>query len=265
MGIKLGMQMLLEADSVSQNAEWCRDLGLDFVEMHMSLPACQPEALDTVMLRDLMDTYGIFFTLHMPEDMDPAHVSAPVREAWLTLAVEAVEIAQNIGAPILNMHMQSGVHFTLPDRKIRIYERDRDIYLRHMEDFGRRMQDTIGTDGPLICLENTKVYGLSFVCDAIEALLTYPCFGLTWDVGHDRGSGWIAKPFMERHAGDIRHMHLHDGDDVKNHQPLGTGDIDWESALDLARHNGCRVVLEVKTLAGIRQSLERLQKNTPPL
>ena len=259
MDIKLGMQMLLEADSIEQNAEWCRDLGLDFVEMHMSLPACQPEALDTAKLRDLMNAYGIFFTLHMPEDMDPAHVSAPVRESWLTVAERAVQAARAIGAPVLNMHMQPGVHFTLPDRKVRIYERDRDIYLRHMDEFGRRMQGVTGPEGPVICLENTGIYGLPFVCDAIEVLLHYPCFGLTWDVGHDRGSGWSDKPFIETHESDIRHMHLHDGDDEKNHRPLGEGDIDWKSALRLAQRNGCRVVLEVKTLAGIRQSLTKMK------
>lgn len=260
MEIKLGMQMLLEAASIVQNAEWCRELGLDFVEMHMSLPACQPEALDTDELRGLTDRYGIFFTLHMPEDMDPAHVSDPVREAWLTLAARTVETARAIGAPVLNMHMQPGVHFTLPDSRIRIYERDRDVYLQRMEDFGRRMRAEIGTDGPVFCLENTGIYDLPFVCDAIELLLGFPCFALTWDVGHDRESGWTDRSFVEKHESDIRHMHLHDGLLGQAHMPLDEGDIDWKSALRLARRNGCRVVLEVKTLAGIRQSLLRLRE-----
>ena len=96
---------------------------------------------------------------------------------------------------------------------------------------------------------------------AVDILLAYPCFGLTWDLGHDRESGWKDKPFIDRHDGDIRHMHLHDGDDERNHRPLGEGDIDWKSALGLARRNNCRVVLEIKTLAGIRRSLEKLTEN----
>ena len=95
----LGMQMLLEAESIAQNAEWCRELGLDFVEMHMSLPACQPGALDAAALKEIQARNGIFFTLHLSEDMDPAHVSDPVREAWLTVAARAVEMAKAIGAP----------------------------------------------------------------------------------------------------------------------------------------------------------------------
>lgn len=260
METKLGMQMLMEAESIAQNAARCRDLDLDFLEMHMSLPACQPEALDTGELRELMARYGIFFTMHLPEDMDPAHISTPIREAWLTLAVRTVKTAKALGVPILNMHMQPGVYFTLPDRKIRIYERDEDIYLKHMEDFGRRMQAEIGTSGPLICLENTGIYDLPFVTRAVEVLLAYPCFGLTWDVGHDRGSGWKDRSFVASHEGDIRHMHLHDGDDERNHQPLGEGDIDWKSAYALARRNGCRVVLEIKTLAGLRRSLEKIRE-----
>lgn len=40
MGYDLGMQNLLEAENLAQNAAWCRSLGLDFVELHMSLPGC---------------------------------------------------------------------------------------------------------------------------------------------------------------------------------------------------------------------------------
>jgi sugar phosphate isomerase/epimerase len=259
MQTELGMQMMAEAESIAQNAAWCRELGLRFVELHMSLPACQPEALDKRELRGLMDRNGIYFTLHLPEDMDPAHVSAPVREAWLTLAERAVEAAQEIGAPVLNLHMQLGVHFTLPDRKVRLYERDKGVYLRHIEAFGRRMQAAAGADGPHICLENTGIYDLPYVRQAVERLLAYSCFGVTWDVGHDRESGWRDRSFISRHEGSIRHMHLHDAVLGQAHMPLGEGDIDWESVLRLSQQRGCRVVLEVKTLAGLRRSLEKLR------
>lgn len=260
--VVLGMQMMMEAETLAQNAALCRSLGLDFVEMHMNLPECQPVMLDAGRVQELKDKHGIFFTLHLPEDMDIAHMNPTIREAWLSVACQTVETARAIGAPILNLHMQPGVHFTLPDRKIHLLARYGDDYMRHIGEFGRRMQDVIGGEGPMICLENTGKYDLPHVCRAVEALLAYPCFGLTWDVGHDRGSGWKDRPFIEKHISHLRHMHLHDGDDRQNHQPLGEGDIDWRAAYALAEKRGCRVVLEVKTLAGIRHSLEKLREIT---
>lgn len=250
--------MMMEAETLAQNAALCRSLGLDFAEMHMNLPECQPGLLDTGFVRALMEEHGIFFTLHLPEDMDIAHMNPTIREAWLSVACRTVEMARAIGAPVLNLHMQPGVYFTLPDRKIHLFAKYGDDYMRHIEDFGRRMQALIGEDSPLICLENTGIYDLPHVCRAVEVLLACPIFGLTWDVGHDRGSGWKDRPFIEKHISHLRHMHLHDGDDRQNHLPLGEGDVDWRAAYALAEQKGCRVVLEVKTPAGIRRSLEKI-------
>lgn len=200
------------------------------------------------------------FTLHLPEDMDIAHPVPSVRAAWIAAAGETVAAARAIGAPVLNLHMQPGVHFSLPHSRIYAYARHEAEYLSHIDAFGSGMYAIIGDRGPLITLENTGIYDLPFVCRGVEALLAYPCFALTWDVGHDRESGWKDRAFMESHIGRIRHMHLHDGIAGRAHLPLGTGDVDWRKALRLAQQNGCRVVIEVKTLAGLRASLDLIRE-----
>ena len=45
---------------------------------------------------------------------------------------------------------------------------------------------------------------------------------------------------------------------VKNHLPLGTGEINISEKFSLAREHNCRIVLETKTIAGLKQSVENL-------
>ena len=50
-------------------------------------------------------------------------------------------------------------------------------------------------------------------------------------------------------------MHLHDvKDGAKDHQALGTGELDIQRYLDLGAERGCTVVVETKTVAGLKQS-----------
>lgn len=50
-------------------------------------------------------------------------------------------------------------------------------------------------------------------------------------------------------------MHIHDAMGKKNHLPLGTGELDLPKYFDLANRNNCRVVLETKTVEGLRKSV----------
>ena len=59
----------------------------------------------------------------------------------------------------------------------------------------------------------------------------------------------------------LSHMHMHDANNGgKNHLALGTGEIDLPKYLDLAENNNCRVVLETKTVDGLKKSAEWIKK-----
>lgn len=53
-------------------------------------------------------------------------------------------------------------------------------------------------------------------------------------------------------------MHIHDAKGRVNHLPLGEGDVDLVKYLDLAKEHDCRIVLEVKTAAGLRSAVDWL-------
>ena len=57
----------------------------------------------------------------------------------------------------------------------------------------------------------------------------------------------------------LRHMHLHDARGRRDHLALGTGEVDWPRYLSLAEERSCRVVLETKTAAALRQSADALR------
>lgn len=54
-------------------------------------------------------------------------------------------------------------------------------------------------------------------------------------------------------------MHLHDCAGKKAHLPLGEGDIPILDRLSLAKETGCRVVLETKTIDGLKKSVHWLK------
>lgn len=115
-----GMPTLIEFGTIEENLALCRDLGLDFIELNMNLPQYQ-----TAALRERLDAYrrlsaetGVFFTLHLDENLNFADFNPLVREAYCRTAVEAIRIAKELQMPVLNLHLPQGVHFTLPEKKV---------------------------------------------------------------------------------------------------------------------------------------------------
>jgi len=56
---------------------------------------------------------------------------------------------------LLNMHMNHGIHITLPDRKVQMYDRDFDTYMRFFERFRTLCEQWIGDGDIRIAVENT--------------------------------------------------------------------------------------------------------------
>ena len=56
-------------------------------------------------------------------------------------------------------------------------------------------------------------------------------------------------------------MHLHDYIVTRGaHLPLGEGELNLVQYLDIAQKHNCRVVLETKTIDGLRKSVEWLKE-----
>ena len=253
--LKFGMPTLIELPCLEDCAAKCRELGLDFVELNMNLPQYQPGEIDPARCREIAEKYGIFYTIHLDENLNVSDFNPYIAQGYRRTAAEAIELAKGLGVPVLNMHLAKGVYFTLPERKVYLFDQYRERYLASVAAFRTMCQEEIGGAGITVCVENCDGY-TDFQKEALELLLGSPVFGLTFDVGHDHGCGGLDEGFIEAHFSRLVHMHLHDALRKKNHLALGAGEIDLAKYLAMAEKRGLRVVLETKTVAGLTRSAE---------
>lgn len=256
----LGMPTLIECEDIKQNVALCKELGLDFVEISMNLPQFQIDRIDCIYYRRLMEEYNIFFTLHLPESLNIADFDPNVRSAYIQTTTSSINLAKEINIPLINMHMNPGVRFTLPKYKVYLYDKYKDDYMHFIRGFGGLVSSLIINDNMCVSIENTGIYNLSFIRDAISELLTRDCFSLTWDIGHDYSSGNIDTDFILSNIKYIRHFHLHDATEKSNHLPFGDGEMDLQSKIDIAKANNCTCVIETKTIEGLRKSVDAINK-----
>jgi sugar phosphate isomerase/epimerase len=271
--LQFGIPVLVENDTLRENVDLCKELGFNFIELNTNFPEYGLEALeDSEPLLKAAEQAHIYYTIHLDENMDIADFNPLVRSAYLESVRRIIEAAKKLtplidsyGDPsqplTLNMHMNHGIHMTLPDRIVQMYERNFDNYMQSFRTFRDRCEEWIGDSNIVVSVENTTGY-LEFEKKAIELLIESPRFGLTWDIGHSRANGGGDIPFILSHQEKLRHFHIHDGSaqPPRDHQPLGTGDIDLPGVLSLAQKVNAHCLIEVKTTDALRQSQKWLRQ-----
>ena len=258
--ISFGMPTLIELNSLEESAALCRELGLKFIELNMSFPQNQLEKLDVDELLRLREKYGIFYTVHLDEELNLCSLNAGVRQAYVENVLGVVELAKKLDIPTLNMHMLRGIYCTLPTKRVYIYEENEGVYLEYLRQFRDRVTEAVGNSGVKICVENTDGFDLPFLLHGLDLLLESPAFAMTYDIGHDYAISCADKPVILEREKHLMHMHMHDALGTQVHLALGDGEMNLEYYLRLAAEHDCRVVLETKTVAALRQSARWVNK-----
>lgn len=253
-----GMPALIETSTLEECANLCVESGLDFIEINMNMPQYQLDKIDVDYFKSITDKYGICYTIHLDENLNVSDFNPYVAQAYIKTVADTIEIAKQLDVKVINMHMARGVYFTLPDRKVYLFSEYKEQYLESIVAFKNMCETAIGDDDIKICIENCDGYE-DFQKEAIELLLESKVFALTFDVGHNHGIGGTDEEFIIKHKDRLRHIHLHDAEGKKNHLALGTGEMDIEKYIHLANEQTCRVVLETKTIDGLKQSVEWLK------
>ena len=250
----LGMPTLIETNSLEECAALCKELQLDFIELNMNLPQYQLDKIDVTQFTEIADEYGIFYTIHLDENLNISDFNPYIADGYRRTVADTIELAKQLGAPVINMHLSCGVYFTLPDRKVYLFSEYREQYLESIVNFREMCTDAIGDSGIKICIENCDGFP-QFQKEALQILLASPVFGLTFDIGHNHSCGGLDEPYIIENKGYLHHMHMHDALGKKNHMALGTGELNLDGYLQLAKSQDCRIVLETKTIAGLTQSV----------
>lgn len=271
--IQFGMPTLIENSTLEDNIRLCQELGLKFIELNMNFPEYQVDQLEnTDRLIRLAEEAGIYYTIHLDENLNIADFNPLVTDAYLETVRRAIYVAKALvplknrfGEPTqpltINMHMHHGIHITLPDRKVQMYDRDFDTYIQAFQRFKEKVEEWIGDDDIKITIENTEGFR-GYEQKAIDLVLQSPKFGLTWDIGHSKAEKEIDVPFIMEHKDYLVHFHIHDGKEEppKNHLALGDGEIDLQARMRLADQCNARCVLETKTIEALRHSVKWLRQ-----
>ena len=271
--MQFGMPTLVENHTLEENINLCNNLGLNFIELNMNFPEYQVQCLEqTDYLSELAKKAGIYYTIHLDENLNIADFNSLVSDAYLETVRRSIEVAKNllplrdlngdISQPLsLNMHMHHGIYITLPDRKVQMYDRNFDTYMNSFSLFRSKCEEWIGDSEVMIAVENTDGFR-EYEKKAIEFLLESPKFGLTWDIGHSKATGEKDVPFIMHHSEKLIHFHIHDGWEVppKNHLALGNGEIDLQGRLRLAKERNARCVIETKTIEALKKSVGWLKE-----
>ena len=253
--LKFGAPTMVEMENLEQAVQVCRDLRLDFLELNINFPQYLLDQLDVEKLKELSEEYGIFYTLHLDDEMSIADFNPYIADGYCRTVYDAIELAKKLGIPKLNMHLSRGAKYTLPDRVIYFFEAYEAEYLARIRAFREACASRIGDSGILICVENTAGF-LPFQKKAVEILLESSVFGLTFDIGHNYCSGNMDEEFILSHKDRLKHFHIHDCvEGKKDHRTLGTGELDVGRYLNLAESLGCTAVVETKTVASLAQSM----------
>lgn len=270
--MQFGMPTLIENHTLEDNVNLCESLGLKFIELNMNFPEYQVEKLEDInYLTNLANKAGIYYTIHLDENLNIADFNQLVTNAYLETVRRSIEVAKKLlilrdkygdkTQPLtINMHMHHGIYITLPDKKVQMYERDFDTYMKSFETFRKSCEEWIGESNIKICIENTDGFK-EYEKKAIEYLLGSPKFALTWDIGHSKAVKETDVPFILQNKDRLVHFHIHDGKEEppKNHLALGDGDIDLIDRLDLAKERNARCVLETKTIEALKNSVKWLK------
>jgi sugar phosphate isomerase/epimerase len=256
-----GMPTLIELSSLEETAALCRELGLDFIELNMNLPQ-YADLRETKQLAEVADKYNLYYTVHLDGFLNPCDFNQTIAKAYTDIVLQTVEAAKALHIPLLNMHLAVGDKITLPEQKVYLFEKYNDIWLRNLRKFRDTVTDAVGNADIKICVENTGG-GFDpnvFTHQGLLTLLESTAFAITYDIGHNAKRDLPNEAAYIENSSKLYHMHCHDVLDGHDHLPLGAGELDIPRYLDLAREHECRVLLETKTVAGLKQSVAWLKE-----
>ncbi|QSX04771.1 sugar phosphate isomerase/epimerase [Sedimentibacter sp. zth1] len=259
--MKIGMPSLVEFSTIEENIELCNKLNFDFIELNMNFPYNMIDSVDSQFIKDLAKSNNIYFTMHMPDDADIGSFYECVRQGYLNLFLDTIEWCKNSNIHLINMHINKGPFMTLPDKKVYIYEKYCDEYVKNFIYSISIIAEKAMKCGVTVCIENSNNFMLPFAKEIIKKSIIYDNVKLTWDVGHDYKSGYLDKKILLQNKDKIKHMHLHDANIKSDHLVLFEGDIDIMQRIKFAYDNNLSMLIEVKTKEALEKSKKVMDLN----
>lgn len=276
--LHFGMPTLIELNSLKENVELCKKLKLNFIELNMNIPLFSVLGIEdenNFELKKIIEElnfyqkeFGIYFTIHLDENFNFSDSNIYIKNAYLKTLKAVIKNSKKINCPIINMHLNKGIYFTLPTEKVFLFEKYKEEFNNSLEEFIKFCNCEISDSNIFISIENTDGW-TDFEKKSIEKILMNKNFSLTFDIGHSQAIGNIDQDFILKNKSKLKHFHIHDGtlpnaatkQFGKNHLQLGTGNINLKEKIYLAKETNSRCVIETKTVESLVESVKWITKS----
>lgn len=276
--LHFGMPTLIELNSLKENVELCKKLKLNFIELNMNIPLFSVLGIEdenNFELKKIIEElnfyqkeFGIYYTIHLDENFNFADSNIYIKNAYLKTLKAVIKNSKKINCPIINMHLNKGIYFTLPTEKVFLFEKYKEEFNNSLEEFIKFCNCENSDSNIFISIENTDGW-TDFEKKSIEKILMNKNFSLTFDIGHSQAIGNIDQDFILKNKSKLKHFHIHDGtlpnaatkQFGKNHLQLGTGNINLKEKIYLAKETNSRCVIETKTVESLVESVKWITKS----
>jgi len=245
--MKYGMPTLVMFNTIRENVNFALKNNIDFIELNMDLPYCNN------IKNNELNKFNIEFTMHISEKINVADLNNNLRIKYLDEAIRQIKLGIHNNIKKFNLHIDSGVYFTLSSGKYYLNEKFLNIYLKNLDKSCKVLNQLAKKNNIEINFENTKVH--NFTKDAFKIIEKYKYLGFTLDIGHNEKNGNKAYELL-KDTNKIRHIHMHDYDGKKDHLTLGVGIIDFKKYDKLISKN--YVVIEIKEESELINSIDYL-------
>lgn len=251
--MKFGIPSLIEYRTVEDHLRLCAEHGFDFFELNFSFPWFQIENLNPERMKKLSREYGVRYTFHLNDSFSPFDFCTVVRRAWLSYSDKVLLLAELLDVKRITMHLIDGTYAAVNGNKIYACDVCLDTYMANVDEFASKCNTYLKESDALVCIENTNGFR-SFQKTGIEQMLENPCFGLTYDIGHNYKAGGTDEIYILEHKDRLAHFHIHNTTQKANHFALDEGVIDVKKYLELIAELDCTCVVEVKESSSLLRS-----------
>lgn len=257
----LGMPSLVEFGTIYEQVRLAKKLNLQFIELNLDIPSFQSDLLSSTELRKISADEDIFFTLHLPENLDLGVFQTEIRNGNIDYLKNVIIWSEQAGINKVIMHLNKGVHFSMPDCKIHLYQQFNDLFLSNIMNGFKTINELSKKAKIPVCIENTGDFQHDFVKQALEKILQLDNMFLTRDIGHEIRSGCTYTNILDKYSFKIKHFHIHMADSKSDHMPIIELNPYISAGLNFANLSNCSIVIEVKNKDALEKSVRFIRRS----
>ncbi|WP_099187710.1 sugar phosphate isomerase/epimerase family protein [Tepidibacter mesophilus] len=260
--MKIGYAASVGEESILDCMEFAKINGFNAVEINMNMKCFFPENYDEKDIENIKKykkENNIEITMHAPEDISLLTLHENVRNAGIDRLKAIIEFGKNIDASRITIHIGVTPYFTLTDKQYYLddiyYEEYRSILKHSLMDLSDCCKDKIK-----LCVENSGRFTKRLYQEVLSDIIYKKNIFLTWDIGHSYLETYDEIKFFKNNINKIKTIHVHDVNDISDHQVVGDGKLDFSKYIE---DIGCEdkiYILEVRPREKALKSLKNFRK-----